>query len=358
VQDYALCDVIENENSFVPVIQTSTAEGGVTTTTISSPVTAEDKLKKKNDVKARSMLLMALPNGNMMTFNQYKDAKTLFDAIETRFGGNESTKKTQKTLLKKLYENFSALSTKSLDSIFNRLQKIVNLDTMSIDDIYNNFKIVKQEVKGTRSSKSSSQNMPFVSSPSNNSTNEVNIAYGVSTASTQETFHISQISRNSMEDMLPLGEEKIVAKLLATLDESMLWHRRLGHIKFKIINKLVKDNLVRGLPTKRFENDQTYVSFLRGKQQKASWKFDGKSDEGYFIGYSLNSKAFRVYNLRTRKVKENLHIRFLEDKHIVVGTNSNGFTDGSPLFDSSSKLSNDDKSSPSSGVGKKHDEDT
>ncbi|GKF17295.1 ribonuclease H-like domain-containing protein, partial [Tanacetum coccineum] len=51
----------------------------------------------------------------------------------------------------------------------------------------------------------------------------------------------------------------------ATSDESMLWHRRLGHINFKNINKLVKDNLVRGLPTKRFENDQTCVSCLKGK---------------------------------------------------------------------------------------------
>ncbi|GKA08113.1 putative ribonuclease H-like domain-containing protein [Tanacetum coccineum] len=60
----------------------------------------------------------------------------------------------------------------------------------------------------------------------------------------------------------------LVAK--ATLDESMLWHRRLGHINFKNINKLVKDNLVRGLPSKRFENDQTYVACLKGKQHKAS----------------------------------------------------------------------------------------
>nr|GFB54471.1 hypothetical protein [Tanacetum cinerariifolium] len=51
------------------------------------PITAEDKIKKKNDVKARSMLLMALPNEHLMTFNQYKDAKSLFVAIETRFGG-------------------------------------------------------------------------------------------------------------------------------------------------------------------------------------------------------------------------------------------------------------------------------
>ncbi|GJU82956.1 putative ribonuclease H-like domain-containing protein [Tanacetum coccineum] len=62
----------------------------------------------------------------------------------------------------------------------------------------------------------------------------------------------------------------LVAK--ATLDESMLWHRRLGHIHFKNINKLVKDNLVRGLPTKCFENDQTCVACLKGKQHRASCK--------------------------------------------------------------------------------------
>ncbi|GKC71750.1 putative ribonuclease H-like domain-containing protein [Tanacetum coccineum] len=63
----------------------------------------------------------------------------------------------------------------------------------------------------------------------------------------------------------------LVAK--ATLDESMLCHRRLGHVKFKIINRLVKENLVRSLPTKRFENDQTCVAYLKGKQHKASCKF-------------------------------------------------------------------------------------
>nr|GEV13963.1 reverse transcriptase domain-containing protein [Tanacetum cinerariifolium] len=126
IQDYALWDVIENGNSFVPVTQTTTADGGAITTTISSPVTAKEKIKKKNHVKARSMLLMALPNEHLMTCNQYKDAKSLFTAIETRFGGNEATKMTQKTLLKKMYENFSAPSTESLDSIFNRLQKIVS----------------------------------------------------------------------------------------------------------------------------------------------------------------------------------------------------------------------------------------
>ncbi|GKC85280.1 ribonuclease H-like domain-containing protein, partial [Tanacetum coccineum] len=109
----------------------------------------------------------------------------MFAAIETRFGGNTTTKKTQTTLLKQQYANFSASSVESLDSIFNRLQKIVSrlailgvviaqedlnsnflsslppewnthvvvwmnkpeVKTMSIDDLYNNFKIVKQKVK-------------------------------------------------------------------------------------------------------------------------------------------------------------------------------------------------------------------
>nr|GEY28016.1 hypothetical protein [Tanacetum cinerariifolium] len=53
--------------------------------------------------------------------SQYKDAKTLFETIQARFGGNDATKKTQRTLLKQMYENFNAPSTESLDSIFNRL---------------------------------------------------------------------------------------------------------------------------------------------------------------------------------------------------------------------------------------------
>ncbi|GJR55653.1 putative ribonuclease H-like domain-containing protein [Tanacetum coccineum] len=58
----------------------------------------------------------------------------------------------------------------------------------------------------------------------------------------------------------------------ATIDDSNLWHRRLGHINFKTMNKLVRGNLVRGLPSKLFENDQTCVACQKGKQHKASCK--------------------------------------------------------------------------------------
>ncbi|GJY09911.1 hypothetical protein Tco_0378096 [Tanacetum coccineum] len=99
-------------------LTSKTAEGG-------------ERDKKKNrqirrDVEGRSCLLMALSNEHQRTFSQYPDAKSMFAAIEIRFRGNAATKKTQKTLLKQQYENFSATSAESLDSIFNRLQKIVS----------------------------------------------------------------------------------------------------------------------------------------------------------------------------------------------------------------------------------------
>nr|GEU85046.1 putative ribonuclease H-like domain-containing protein [Tanacetum cinerariifolium] len=187
VQDYALWDVIENGNSFKPVAQTTTNDADTSTTFIPGPVTTEEKAQKKNDVKARSMLLMELPNEHLMTFNQYKDAKTLFATIEIRFSRNEETKKTQKTLLKQLYKNFSATSTKNKS----------NLDTMSIDDLCNIFMIVEQEVKGTAFADSSSQNIAFVTSPSNN---EVSTAYGVSTASTQSSTGSTKVSTANLSD--------------------------------------------------------------------------------------------------------------------------------------------------------------
>ncbi|GJW27289.1 ribonuclease H-like domain-containing protein [Tanacetum coccineum] len=232
----------------------------------------------------------------------------------------------------------------------------------------------------------------------------------------------------------------LIAK--ATSDESKLWHRRLGHINFKNLNKLVKGNLVRGLPSKVFRNDHTCVacqkdndsefknrdmlefcgnkgikqeySNARTPQQngvaermnrtliKAArtmladsllpttfWaeavstacyifnrvrvtkpqnktpyellfghkpiisyirpfgchvtildtlsvlgKFDGKCDEGFLVGYSLNSKAFRVYNLVTKKVEVNMHVKFLEEKPNVKGVGYRWMFDIDYLTDS------------------------
>ncbi|GJS04835.1 ribonuclease H-like domain-containing protein [Tanacetum coccineum] len=73
-----------------------------------------------------------------------------------------------------------------------------------------------------------------------------------------------------LKNVVPSGDLTcLFAK--ATIDESNLWHRRLGHINFKTMNKLVRGNLVRGLPSKLFENDHTCVACQKGKQHKASF---------------------------------------------------------------------------------------
>ncbi|GKC57684.1 retrovirus-related pol polyprotein from transposon TNT 1-94 [Tanacetum coccineum] len=156
----------------------------------------------------------------------------LLEAVEKRFGGNEATKKTQRNLLKQQYENFTSPSSETFDQTFDRLQKLVSqlellkeklspkgvnqkllrslspewnthdivwrnkadLETMSMDDLYNNLKVYELEVKGMSRSSSSTQNMCFVSSSNNNSSSPngvVNTAYGVSTASTQVNAVIS-----------------------------------------------------------------------------------------------------------------------------------------------------------------------
>ena len=69
---------------------------------------------------------MAMPNEQVLNFSHYETAKTLFAAIVERFGGNEATKKTLKTLLKQNYENFTAISNETLDHVFNTIQKVVS----------------------------------------------------------------------------------------------------------------------------------------------------------------------------------------------------------------------------------------
>ncbi|GKA17898.1 putative ribonuclease H-like domain-containing protein [Tanacetum coccineum] len=82
----------------------------------------------------------------------------------------------------------------------------------------------------------------------------------------------------------------------ATSDESKLWHRRLGHLNFKTMNKLVKGNLVRGIPSKHFENDQTCVACQKGKQHRAS------STKNETSGI-LKSFITRIENLVDHNVK-------------------------------------------------------
>nr|GEZ49716.1 hypothetical protein [Tanacetum cinerariifolium] len=217
---YSLWEVIENGNA--PPI-TKVVDGVETTIT---PAIAEEKAQRRLELKARSTLLIGILNKHQLKFNSIKDAKSLLQAVERRIGGNAATKKTQRNLLKKQYENFTASCSEVLDQTFDRLQKLISqleihgesisqedvnqkflrslllewnthtivwrnkpeIDTLSLDDLYNNLKIYEPEVKGTSSSNTNIQNIAFVSSNNNSSINRaVNAAHGVTTASTQAT---------------------------------------------------------------------------------------------------------------------------------------------------------------------------
>ncbi|GJU83680.1 putative ribonuclease H-like domain-containing protein [Tanacetum coccineum] len=96
------------------------------------------------------MLLMALPNEHLMTFNKYKDAQTLFAAIQTRFGGNEATKKTQKTLLKQMYKNL--LQAQSLLTLFLTGFRILDISYKDSE-----ISMLKSELEKFKQEKESNQ---------------------------------------------------------------------------------------------------------------------------------------------------------------------------------------------------------
>nr|GEW26553.1 hypothetical protein [Tanacetum cinerariifolium] len=188
------------------------------------PTTVEKKLARKNKLKARGTLLMSLPNEHQLKFNSYKNAKSVTEAIEKRFEGNKESKKVQKIHLKQQYENFNRTSLEGLDQIYDRLQKLIyqldihgetisqedlnmkllrslpskwkthtliwrnkpDLETLRIDNLYNNLKIYQAEVMGSSSTTQNTQNVAFVSSNNIDSTNKaVNTTHGVSLANSK-----------------------------------------------------------------------------------------------------------------------------------------------------------------------------
>nr|GEV05969.1 putative ribonuclease H-like domain-containing protein [Tanacetum cinerariifolium] len=161
--DYTLWEVILNGDSPAP---TRVVESVLLPV---APTTIEQKLARKNELKAHGTLLMDLPDKHQLKFNSHKDAKTLMEAIEKRFGGSTETKKVQKTLLKQQYENLTGSSSESLDQIHDRMQKLVSqLEihkvSLSQEDVNLNLKIYEVEVKSSSFTGTTTQNLAFVSS--------------------------------------------------------------------------------------------------------------------------------------------------------------------------------------------------
>ncbi|GJR86106.1 hypothetical protein Tco_0210117 [Tanacetum coccineum] len=109
---YALWEVIEFGDSYkTPPEETGkgvAGEGSAKKKGRTVAITVEDMQKRKNDVKARITLLLALPYEHQLRFKKYETAKELWEAILKTFGGNEATKKTKKNQLKQQYGNFKA----------------------------------------------------------------------------------------------------------------------------------------------------------------------------------------------------------------------------------------------------------
>nr|GEX05378.1 reverse transcriptase domain-containing protein [Tanacetum cinerariifolium] len=127
-EHYALWKVIEFGDSYAAPQEVSdtgsASEGSAKKKGRTVAVTTEDMQKRRNDVKARTTLLLALPDEHQLRFSKYKTAQELWAAILKTFGGNEATKKTKKNQLKQQYGNFKAEGTKALEQTFNRLQAI------------------------------------------------------------------------------------------------------------------------------------------------------------------------------------------------------------------------------------------
>ncbi|GJR49120.1 putative ribonuclease H-like domain-containing protein [Tanacetum coccineum] len=186
--NYALWKVIMNGDAPAAIASASAGfEGSI------PPKTAEQKLARKNELKAKSTLLLAILDEHLLKFHGIKDAKSLWEAIKNRFGGNKESKKIQLEIHGEVIsqEDANLKLLRNLSSAWNNIALIMrnksDLDTLSMDDLYNNLKVYEAKIKGQSSSSSNSENAAFVSSKNTSSTNEaVNTAHDVSTIDTDD----------------------------------------------------------------------------------------------------------------------------------------------------------------------------
>ncbi|GKD03243.1 ribonuclease H-like domain-containing protein [Tanacetum coccineum] len=177
MEQYLQC-IDYNKNGNAPIV-TKTVDGKET---VIPPTSVEEKAQRRAELKARSTLLMALPNEHNLKFNSYKDAKTLMQAIKNKFGDMHGEVIAQEDINQKFL--ISLLQEWTMHTIVWRNKP--EIETLSLDNLFNNLKAYESEVKGTSISTSNSHNVAFLSSSSTNSaTRAVNTAQGVNTTSTQ-----------------------------------------------------------------------------------------------------------------------------------------------------------------------------
>nr|GEU89704.1 putative ribonuclease H-like domain-containing protein [Tanacetum cinerariifolium] len=185
---------------------------------IIAPTTVEQRLAKKNELKARGALLMAYPKKHQLKFNIHKDAKSLMEAIEKRFG------------------DINLKFLRSLPSEWKSHTLIwrnkADLGEQSLDDLFNNLKIYEAEVKGSSPSSQNTQNIDFVSSNNTDSINEsVIAASSISAASSKATvstlLNVDSLSDAEMDlkwqmAMLTMRARRFLERTGRNLEEAIL----------------------------------------------------------------------------------------------------------------------------------------
>ncbi|GJU81728.1 hypothetical protein Tco_1284093 [Tanacetum coccineum] len=178
--DHNLWDVIVNGD-----LEEEPAPTTGETSAPPAPKTAKQLAARRNQERVKSILLLAIPDEYLLKFHNVVDAKSLWEAIKSRFGGNVESKKMQKNVLKHQFEKFSTASNESLDKAYDRFQKLISqlevhgapiskedinqkflrslpsswnqialimrnkpdIDEIDIDDLYNNLRVYEDELK-------------------------------------------------------------------------------------------------------------------------------------------------------------------------------------------------------------------
>ncbi|GJW04695.1 hypothetical protein Tco_1563551 [Tanacetum coccineum] len=170
--DNEVWKVIQNGNSKKRI---STGKDGIVR--VLSPVTAAEIQAVEKERKAKNILLMAIPKEHMRRFHGMDDAKEIWEAIRTRFGGNANSKKMQKAVFKQQFEAFKISNSEGLEKGYDRFQQLLSqLEAhgaeVSTEDA--NHKVFEQEIQGASKTSSSAQNVAFVSQ-SKSSTIKLNL---------------------------------------------------------------------------------------------------------------------------------------------------------------------------------------
>ncbi|GJV65928.1 ribonuclease H-like domain-containing protein [Tanacetum coccineum] len=145
-------------------------------------------LSQRKRKKSKDHFAYGFTKDHLAKFYKMTDAKEMWEAIKSRFRGNDESKKMQKYILKQQFEGFSVSNSEGLHKGYDRFQSLLSqleihgVDSLSFDDLYNNLRVFESDVKGSTSSSSSTQNVAFVSE-NTSSTNDVSTAYGVSNPS-------------------------------------------------------------------------------------------------------------------------------------------------------------------------------